>query len=211
MLKSDDPATRNSGLSLDADRPAAARAEGARRIGREIRGLRKARGFTLAVLAERAALSIGYLSLVERDLATPSVDALLAISRALGVTVGWFFEAGESPAEERDFVVRRARRRRLDYSAGIADELLSPTLSGALELLSCRLPPGATSGEHAYTHQGEEAGVVLRGKLELWVDGKTFRLEAGDSFGFPSSLPHRYRNPGSEETEIIWAMTPPSF
>ena len=93
----------------------------------------------------------------------------------------------------------------------IADELLSPTLAGALELLSCRLPPGPTSGEHPYTHQGEEAGLVLRGQLELWVDGKTFRLNVGDSFGFPSSLPHRYRNPGNEEAEIIWAITPPSF
>jgi len=108
-------------------------------------------------------------------------------------------------------VVRRTRRRRLDYSAGIVDELLSPSLSGSLELLSCRLPPGATSGDNPYTHQGEEAGIVIRGKLELWVDGKTFQLEAGDSFGFPSSLPHRYRNPGRDETEIIWAITPPSF
>ncbi|MFI5012317.1 MAG: helix-turn-helix domain-containing protein [Hyphomicrobiales bacterium] len=182
-----------------------------RRLGREIRGLRKARNFTLAVLALRSELSIGYLSLLERNLATPSINALVAIARALGVTVGWFFEAGEPPDEERDFVVRRARRRRLDYSAGIVDELLTPSLSGALELLSCRLPPGASSGDMPYTHRGEEAGVIIRGKLELWVDGKTFRLEAGDSFGFPSSLPHRYRNPGSDETEIVWAITPPSF
>jgi mannose-6-phosphate isomerase-like protein (cupin superfamily) len=53
--------------------------------------------------------------------------------------------------------------------------------------------------------------VVIRGRLELWVDGKSFLLEAGDSFGFPSSLPHRYRNPGTEEAEVIWAITPPSY
>jgi transcriptional regulator with XRE-family HTH domain len=196
--------------SLQASLPSDEAIE-ARRLGREIRSLRKARGFTLAILAERSALSIGYLSLLERDLATPSINALLAISRALGVTVGWFFEPGKAPDEERDFVVRRARRRRLDFSAGIVDELLSPSLSGALELLSCRLPPGASSGDVPYTHQGEEAGVVIRGKLELWVDGKTFQLEAGDSFGFKSSQPHRYRNPGIDETEIVWAITPPSF
>ena len=182
-----------------------------RLIGGEIRGLRKARGLTLTDLADASGLSIGYLSLLERDRATPSIKALHAVSRALGVTISWFFEANEVPEEERDLVVRRARRRRLDYSAGLVDELLSPNLSGALELLSCRFPPGASSGEEPYTHAGEEAGVVIRGRLELWVNGRTVLLEAGDSFGFQSTLAHRYRNPGPDETEVIWAITPPSY
>lgn len=186
-------------------------ADSIRRIGREVRSLRKARGLTLSDLAETSGLSIGYLSLLERDKATPSINALQAISRALGVTASWFFEAGAVPDAERDLVVRRTRRRRLDFSAGIVDELLSPSLAGALELLASRFPPGASSGAEPYTHAGEEAGVVIRGRLELWVDGKSFLLEAGDSFGFPSSLPHRYRNPGTEEAEVIWAITPPSY
>ena len=186
-------------------------AEPARKLGREIRGLRKARGYTLAVLATKTDLSMGYLSLLERDLATPSINALHAISRALGVTISWFFDASEIPPGERDYVVRRTRRRRLDFSAGIVDELLSPSLTGQLELLSSRFPPGASSGAAPYTHAGEEAGVVMRGKLELWVDGKIFLLEAGDSFGFPSTLAHRYLNPDTEEAEVIWAITPPSY
>jgi len=185
--------------------------EPVRRLGREIRGLRKARGYTLAVLAAKTDLSVGYLSLLERDLSTPSINALHAISRALGVTISWFFDAGDIPPGERDFIVRRTRRRRLEFSAGIVDELLSPSLEGQLELLASRFPPGASSGAAPYTHHGEEAGVVIRGKLELWVEGKTFLLEAGDSFGFPSTLAHRYRNPDSEEAEVIWAITPPSY
>jgi transcriptional regulator with XRE-family HTH domain len=185
--------------------------EPVRRLGREIRGLRKARGYTLAVLAAKTDLSVGYLSLLERDLSTPSINALHAISRALGVTISWFFDAGDIPPGERDFIVRRTRRRRLDFSAGIVDELLSPSLEGQLELLASRFPPGSSSGAAPYTHHGEEAGVVIRGKLELWVEGKTFLLEAGDSFGFPSTLAHRYRNPDSEEAEVIWAITPPSY
>jgi transcriptional regulator with XRE-family HTH domain len=180
-------------------------------LGREIRGLRKARGYTLAELARATQLSIGYLSLLERDLATPSINALHAISRAFGVTISWFFDAGAAPEAERDVVVRRARRRRLDFTAGIVDELLSPSLNSALEVLSCRFAPGASSGEIPYTHAGEEAGVIIRGRLELWVDGNLFVLEAGDSFGFASTRPHRYRNPGPDETEVIWAITPPSY
>lgn len=201
--------TRSAAKADRRDTPPAA--DAVRHIGREIRGLRKARRYTLAILAARTQLSVGYLSLLERDLATPSINALHAISRALGVTISWFFEAGDAPPGERDYVVRRTRRRRLEFSAGIVDELLSPTLEGQLELLASRFPPGATSGAAPYTHAGEEAGVVVRGKLELWVDGKVFVLEAGDSFGFPSTLAHRYRNPDSEEAEVIWAITPPSY
>jgi transcriptional regulator with XRE-family HTH domain len=198
------------------NRAAEARAESTdpsqpRLIGRDIRGLRKARGVTLAGLAEASGLSVGYLSLLERDRATPSIKALHAVSRALGVTISWFFEANDVPEEERDLVVRRPRRRRLDHSAGVVDELLSPNLTGALELLSCHFPPGASSGEEPYSHSGEEAGVVIRGRLELWVDGRTVTLEAGDSFGFKSELPRRCRNPGPDETEVIWAITPPSY
>lgn len=182
-----------------------------RKIGQEIRSLRKARNLTLAGLAEASGLSVGYLSLLERDLATPSIKALHSVSRALGQTISWFFAADAVPENERDLVVRRARRRRLEYSAGIVDELLSPNLAGTLELLSSRFPPGASSGDEPYTHAGEEAGIVIRGRLELWVDGKQLMLSAGDSFGFASSLPHRYRNPGPEETEVIWAITPPSY
>lgn len=181
------------------------------KLGREIRSLRKARGLTLSQLAEKSGLSIGYLSLLERDRSTPSINALHTISRALGVTISWFFDAQSAPQDERDFVVRRARRRRLEFSAGIVDELLSPSLEGTLELLASRFPPGASSGDAPYTHNGEEAGVIIRGTLELWVDGKTFLLKAGDSFGFPSSLPHRYCNPGTDEAEVIWAITPPSY
>jgi mannose-6-phosphate isomerase-like protein (cupin superfamily) len=88
---------------------------------------------------------------------------------------------------------------------------LSPNLSGSLELLSCRFPPGGSSGEEPYTHAGEEAGAVILGRLEPWVNGRSVLLEAGDSFGFQSTLAHRYRNPGPDETEVIWAITPPSF
>lgn len=201
-------------VDRSAHAPATAKPSGAdlpRQIGREIRDLRKARGVTLAAMAKASGLSVGYLSLIERDLATPSIKSLHAVSRVFGVTIGWFFEAGDAPEAERDLIVRRARRRRLEYSVGMLDELLSPNLGGALELLSCHLSPGASSGAEPYTHVGEEAGLVIRGRLELWVDGRKAILEAGDSFGFQSALPHRYCNPGPDETEVIWAITPPSY
>lgn len=182
------------------------------RLGVEIRDVRKARGMTLSQVAEATRLSVGHLSEIERGLAMPSVTALHDIAGALGVTIGWFFNPGDPAApEERDFVVRSGSRRRLAFETGITDELLSPHLRGSLEMLLSRFPPGASSGASPYTHQGEEGGLVVQGTIELWVEKRRFLLRAGDSFGFPSSLPHRYRNPGTEEAVVVWVITPPSY
>ncbi|WP_136440941.1 helix-turn-helix domain-containing protein [Pacificoceanicola onchidii] len=180
-------------------------------LGQEIRALRKAKRMTLGQLGQMTGLSNGFISQIERGQNRPSVTALFKISRALGVSVGWFFPAGDREASgEASHIVRRAARRSIDYDDGIRDELLTPGLAGGLELLSCRFPPGS-GVEKVYAHEGEEAGVVIRGALDLWIGETLYQLREGDSFSFDSATPHRYRNPTQDETVVIWAITPPSF
>lgn len=176
-----------------------------------MRGLRKRRGLTLAELAGAAGLSTGYISQLERDLAQPSIPALVAIARALGVTVQWFFAGSQPvPPEEHGFVIRRANRLSLSYEGGIIDELLTPKLSLQVEMIHTRMPPGTESAE-SYSHEGDEVGLVLAGRVEFWVADRHFVLTMGDSISFSSQNPHRYRNPGPDEAEILWAISPPSF
>ena len=186
-------------------------------LGSEIRQLRKVRGITLQQLALATGKSVGFLSQVERNLTKPSVAALQDISEALSVHIGWFFpEDSAGSPEEREYIVRRQNRRRLTYSElsgteylGLQDSLLSANLNGDLALGISRYEPGASTGDDSYDHDGEEAGLVLSGTLELTIDGRQFVLNAGDSFSFKSNLPHRYANPSSnEDTVVVWANTP---
>lgn len=180
-------------------------------LGERMRGLRKRRGLTLAELARAAALSTGYISQLERDLAQPSIPALVAIAKALGVTVQWFFAgAVPVPPEEHGFVIRRANRLSLSYEGGIVDELLTPKLNLQVEMIHTRMPPGTESAQ-SYSHDGDEVGLVLAGRVEFWVAERHFLLEAGDSVSFSSANPHRYRNPGPDEAVILWAISPPCF
>ncbi|XWN32363.1 MAG: XRE family transcriptional regulator [Devosia sp.] len=182
------------------------------RVGKEIRDLRKARGMTLAGLSQATSLSQGYLSQVERGISNPSVKALHSISRALSVTISWFFPKAPAADDDlRDVVVRADKRRRLTFENGIIDELLSPNLAGEIELLHCTFPPGSESGPEPYTHRGEEAGLVVTGTLHLWLGNRRIELDAGDSFSFKSDVPHRYANPTDQVTIVIWAITPPSY
>ncbi|MGL4967515.1 MAG: cupin domain-containing protein [Inquilinus sp.] len=180
-------------------------------IGPQIRELRQQRGLTLTKLAATTGLSVGHLSQVERGLSTPTIRQLQLISSAMGVTIGWFFRDPTPRDDEDRVVVRAGRRKVLDMGGlGLTDELLVPNLDGQLELLLCTIQPGAGSAD-SYTHEGEEAAFILSGALELWVDEKLYVLGAGDSFALASTRPHRYRNPGPGITQVIWAITPPSF
>jgi transcriptional regulator with XRE-family HTH domain len=182
------------------------------RVGKEIRQLRKARDTTISELSDATNLSPGYLSQIERGISSPSVKALHSISRALGVTISWFFSpAADDDDGLRDVVVRANRRRRLTFSSGISDELLSPNLGRELELLRCTFGPGSESGAEPYQHRGEESGIVISGTLHLWIGDKHVILNEGDSFAFSSDTPHRYANPTDNETIVIWAITPPSY
>ena len=189
------------------------------KLGEEIRQLRKAHGMTLARLSEACGRSVSFLSKIERNQAKPSLTAMQDIAEALGAPVGWFFQTdGPVAADERPYIVRHNRRRRLTYSQftdtaylGMEDHLLSATLEGELALGISRYSPGGNSGDDLYTHRGEEAGLVLEGELELALGEKTFRLQTGDSFSFPSYLPHTFRNPGDKEAVVVWANTPISL
>lgn len=185
-------------------------------LGEDLRGLRKAQGLTLDNLAQASGKSVSFISKIERGQARPSVTTLQELAGALGVPVGWFFETDSpAPAEERPFVVRAGRRRKLSYSGlsstdymGFEDHLLSASLEGQLALGISTYQPGGNTGDEVYTHTGEEAGLVIKGEIDLHLDGTVFRLKTGDSFSFDAGLPHRYSNPGDGEAQIVWANTP---
>jgi transcriptional regulator with XRE-family HTH domain len=189
-------------MRVGAAKPAAS-------IGSEVRNLRKRRGLTILDLAKRIGKSTGYVSQVERGVSTPSVADMQKVAAALGVQMAWFFDRAEAGLpEELEFIVRGGRRRKLNFGLGVTDYLLSPSLSGELELLYTTLAPGAQGGAQPLSYRGEQAGLVLAGRFELWVGSRRFLLREGDSFGFKSRTPHRYRNPGKKETVIVWAFTP---
>ncbi len=193
--------TPAAGGHYDADAP----------IGGRIRELRKAQGRTLADVATAVGISVSYLSQIERDVSRLPIAVLKRIADVLGVHMNWFFHAApEGPDDERDVIVRAANRRNLTFTGlGITEELLSPNLSGPLELLISTIHPGADS--ELYSHDGAEAGVVMSGTLQLWVRDRHFVLEAGDSFAFPSTDPHRCANTGRVPAKVLWVITPPHY
>ena len=82
-----------------------------------------------------------------------------------------------------------------------------PGGKGQLELYELTLNPGASSGTDFLQHTGEKAGYILSGSLRLWLDNQAHLLEAGDSFRFPSIVPHMFDNPTQQVARVIWVTT----
>ena len=190
-------------------------------LGKRIRNHRKAQKLTLVQMAESSNLSPSFLSQIERDQATPSVTTLYAIAEVLGVTTASFFEEPDLNNDAKDDaltnqkiakVVRANRRKTLIYpDTNILNELLTPDLQGAIQMMWIVMPPGTDSGDEPFVHEGEECGVILQGQLETWIGDEKFILGPGDSIYHSSKIPHRSKNIGDTDVIMVVAKTPPSI
>ncbi len=177
-------------------------------VGQRIRDLRRKRAMSLEAVAARTDLSIGFLSQIERGLSSPSLRVLATLADVLGVGIAGLFGAKDNVSPAQDAIVTRERQRaKLNlWRTGISKQLLSPAGSdGRLNLFLVHMEPGGSTGDELYTHDGEEAGLVLSGEMKLTVGRESWMLKHGDSFRFASRRPHRFSNPsGDAKAVVLW-------
>ena len=178
------------------------------RLGARIRAVRKERGLTLDVLGQLAGITRSFLSQVENDISAPSIATLRKIAQALGTPV---FALVEDQRDRRKVVRRQDRKRIRAPHSPVEYELLSPDLQRNIEVILMELEPGQVSNPVPMGHRGEECATVLSGKARVQVGDEYFDLEEGDTIHFDSGVPHRVLNPGSTPTQLISAISPPSF
>jgi DNA-binding transcriptional MerR regulator/quercetin dioxygenase-like cupin family protein len=184
----------------------AARRTKASPVGDRLRRLRLARSYSLARVAKAAGVSVGFLSALERGHMSASVSTLRRLARFYRMNILSLFD----PSHSNPGRVRPAERKVLEAGHGVRMELLAWG-NTVMEPHLFRIAPSAGSGE-SYAHEGEEFLYILKGCLEIELDGGEHnRLEKGDSFYFESSTHHRWSNPGKEEAHVLWVNTPPTF
>ncbi len=179
------------------------------RLGARLRELRGRAGLSQRELARRARVSNGAISTIEADKVSPSVSALRQILSALGLSMGEFFADREPSGEQ---VVFRAEELTEIAGGAVSYRQVGANLQGhALQMIHERYRRGARSGPHQLSHQGEEAGLVVKGRLALEVDGRRYELGTGDAYRFDSRRPHSFANAGEGELVLVSACTPPTF
>ena len=74
-----------------------------------------------------------------------------------------------------------------------------PSKPSYVAILTREIKPGESSGRHL--HRGVEMTIVIRGELQLMVEGKPAKVyHAGDSFLVPRDVPHDAKNVGTTPT-----------
>lgn len=178
-------------------------------IGKKIRGLRKAKGLTLTDLARRCSCSSSLLSQIETGTINPSLSTLKAVSDALNMSMAFLFEEASSRTHAPFSLMKARDRKTVATRGGVSFQLLSQGMNFPCEFILNRWPPGSSTGEELYRHQGHECGLLLEGELVVETDQKTYRMKPGDSITLSSSTPHRITNRGKKEAVAVWVNSVP--
>ncbi|GAB0115814.1 cupin domain-containing protein [Acidisoma sp. C75] len=179
-------------------------------VGHKIRQMRERRHLGLRELALRSGVSHSAISLIERNRMSPTVETLSAILDALGTTLTGFFselqsQAGYNPFYARDDFVEIGNSSAISYRM-IGIDYPNRTILMLHETYAA----GADTGP-VFSHTAQEAGMVLSGRVELTVGARSRVLEAGEGYYFDSREPHRFRNVARGPSEILSAVTPPTY
>jgi transcriptional regulator with XRE-family HTH domain len=172
-------------------------AEAARRIGDNLRRLRKAKDLSLDQLALASGVSRAALSQIESSKGNPTVGVIWKIAVGLGIP----FSDLLGEAKDVVGVLRRAESQVLRSADGkMESRPLNPAgATPVAEVYELRLAARAVHASEPHAPGTKEILVVLSGQLRLRVGDETYDLGAGDSISFNADKPHAYENPAGAE------------
>lgn len=175
-------------------------------IGTKLKELRVLKGLTQEELADRAELSKGFISQLERDLTSPSIATLMDILQCLGTSIGEFF----NETTEEQIVFGKS-----DYFEKHDEELkndvkwiIPNAQKNMMEPILLTLDPGGETYPDN-PHEGEEFGFLLQGSVSIHIGSKTYKAKKGESFYFIPDKKHYLSSKAG--ASLIWVSSPPSF
>ena len=181
---------------------------GTQDIGKKLKQLRIQRNLTQEEMADRCELSKGFISQVERNLASPSIATLTDMLEALGTTLEEFFSG---PSQEQFIFTENDMFEKVDEELGVRVVWLVPVAQkNRMEPILVALGEGGVTQEMP-PHEGEEFGFVLSGTITLRLGGKRWRIKTGESFCLHPGDAHFIQNAGKRTARFLWVSTPPNF
>ena len=167
-------------------------------IGAKIRAIRNKKNITIAKMCEETGLSKGFISNVENNNTSPSINTLQAIANFLEVPLPYLL------LEEKEHmrVVRKSERGFSTFNNLKVEHLTS---QGKLRMMSVEFPPGASMGE-LHAHEGEECHIVMEGRVLAQQGEDSIIVEEGDSFYWNASVPHIVKNIGDTKAVVLIAV-----
>lgn len=174
-------------------------------IGLKIKNLRNLKNLTQEELADRCELTKGYISQLENDLTSPSIETLKDILNALGTTFGDFFDETDTQIvfKQDEYIEKIQDGTNIQWLVPSSQKNIMEPIIVTLE------PSGQT--EKDMPHEGEEFGFVLEGNIELMLGKKSYKVNEKETFYFVANKPHYIKNVSNTQAKVIWVSSPPNF
>lgn len=171
--------------------------------------LRNKYGYSQRELARRAGVTNGTICMIEQNLTSPQIGTLRKILSVFPISIAEFFSMELEPNHETFF--SSADLVEMGGSNVSLRVVAAGNRNRKLQVAYERFAVSADTGDEMLVHEGEESGIVIRGKLEVTVGHRKKILGPGEAYYFSSLIPHRFRNIGRSVCEVVSAATPPSF
>jgi transcriptional regulator with XRE-family HTH domain len=176
-------------------------------LGKRIKKIRESKHLTLKNIEAAASISATHISEIERGKTSPTLGALVRISKALGKDPAYFIE--EQELGDVSLVTLENRiRESLRGGAGTIERLTSSIPGGRLQACLITLDGGKSHRGEPHAHHGNEAAMVLSGRFIFNVGGEEYEVGEGDSIYYDSLEPHAYKNASAgEKASMLWVCT----
>jgi len=160
-----------------------------------LRALRNKQGWSLDRTAQETGVSKAMLGQIERGESSPTIATLWKIATGFRTSLSSFLEPLPA-ATDTGHLCRSLRATRNQHrSGGMLVEPLFPYDPGyGFEIFELTLSPGYERLSEAHETGVSEHVIVLRGQMDVLVEGEWIALADGDALRFAADRPHGYRN-----------------
>ncbi|MDO4814755.1 MAG: XRE family transcriptional regulator [Gemella sp.] len=174
-------------------------------IGHRIKKLRIQKGLTQEELGERTDLSKGYISQIERDLSSPSMETFFDILQVLGCKPKDFFD---KEAEEQQILYTKEDQTLYEETDDMYKLNWLVPESNEKEMESLILTLESKSSYKTFDpSESDTLCYVLKGKCKLTFGSEEYIAETAETFYFTATDEHTLSNPFDEECEVLIVAT----
>jgi transcriptional regulator with XRE-family HTH domain/KaiC/GvpD/RAD55 family RecA-like ATPase len=182
-------------------------------LGGKVKAMRLKRGLTQSELAKKVDVTASYISQLERNLISPSIDSLMLLSSELQMDPGSLLSLDSSDSQG---MICRRNQRQPTTAAGVRSNaikyqsLVTSTDNRRMQPMLVTIEANSEFSSHFFQHKGDEFVLIEKGELELDIDGKNYVLREGDSIYLDSVMPAAWRNTGEIPVQATWVLSPPN-
>lgn len=180
-------------------------------IGKQIVGLRKKHQLTQRELAQKAGITHSAISSIENNKVSPSVSSLQKIVNVFSLSLSEFFTLGNEDIPENKVILSKDELVEMGSDQVSMRLICNGTMKRKMGFLIEEYQPHSTTGEAEIQHEGEEAGTILSGEIQLNYGNKVYVIKEGESYLIDTTIPHKFTNTTDKVCKIISAHTPATF